>query len=120
MDLPGLAMVIGIPTWAWFEYRRREQLHKENMAYLGRGERPPDRTPAPEAWKLVTSATVALARVGVVVLFSILAQHNGRVNPAIVTLAVIFFALFLLVVRMFIHDLRIYRAHSRSHRKATP
>lgn len=114
MDYSGLAITVGIIIYGIFEYQRREHVHKEVMAYLKRDQMPPDRTPKPEAWRLVTTGSVGVLLLGMTVVFVKLGMHNGRLNPASLPITLIFAALFLLVARMFVRDFVTYRQFRRS------
>jgi len=59
MDYTGLAILLGIILYGAFEYHRREQLHKEAMAYLKRDLEPPAVSDKPQQWKIWTTGAVA-------------------------------------------------------------
>jgi hypothetical protein len=114
MDYTGLAITVGIIIYGIFGYQRREKLHKQVMEYLKRDMRPPDLTPKPEAWKLVTTGSTGVLLLGMTVVFVRLALHHGRLNPATLPITLIFAALFLLVARMFVRDYATYKQFRRS------
>jgi hypothetical protein len=120
MDYPGLAITIAIIVYGILAYRHRERVYWEAVTYLRRGERPPDRTPRVEAWKLGTTGAVALAVLATTVVLASLSFHLGRLNPATLSIALIFAGLFVLLAWMFLRDLRMYRGYKKSGREVKP
>jgi hypothetical protein len=115
MGFGDLALLVGILAWTQLEFRKRAQQHRENMAFLARGEQPPDRTPAPEAWRLITVGLTGVTLLATVIMMSTMSFHRGQFLPPILYVVLFFFMLFLLVTRMFFRDLTIYRTWHRKH-----
>ena len=120
MDYTGLAMTVGIIVYGVLAYRHRERVYWETVTYLRRGQRPPDRTPRNEAWKLGTTGAIGLAVLAAVVILANLGLHHGRLNPATLSIALIFAALFVLLAWTFLRDLKKYREFKRSDREVKP
>ena len=117
MDYTGLAITVGIIVYGVLAYRHRERVYWETVTYLRRGQRPPDRTPRIEAWKLGTTGAVGLAVLATAVVLANLGLRHGRLNPATLSIALIFAGLFVLLARMFLRDLKKYREFKRSARE---
>jgi len=120
MDYTGLAIAVGIIVYGILAYRHRERVYWETVTYLRRGQRPPDRTPRIEAWKLVTTGAVGLAVLATVVILANLGFHHGRLNPATLLIALVFAGFFVLLAWMFLRDLKKYREFKGSGREVKP
>ncbi len=118
MDYTGLAVTVAIILYGLLAYRHRERVYRETIAYLRRGERPPERTPGMEVWKLETTGVIGLAALATVVVLVISGFHKaGRLDTAMLSIALVFAGLFVLLALMFRRDLKKYRELRRSGRE---
>ena len=60
MDVTSVIIAVAIAGYLFFEYRRREEEQREVLAYLGKGERPPEKGVRVEGWKLFTTGGVTI------------------------------------------------------------
>ena len=120
MDYAGLVIAIAIIVYGVLAYRHRERVYWETVTYLRRGQRPPDRTPRTEAWKLGTTGAVGLAVLATAVILANLGFHHGRINPATLSIALIFAGLFVLLAWTFLRDFKKYQEFKRSDREVKP
>ena len=117
MDYTGLVIAVAIVVYGVLAYRHRERVYWETIAYLRRGEKPPERTPGMEAWKLETTGVIGLAALAMLVILANWGfRYEGRLNTAVVSVALVFAGLFVLLSWMFLRDLRKYREFKRSAR----
>jgi hypothetical protein len=106
MDWTGLAITVGILVYGILVYQRREQKHRVVLAYLRRGEEPPDSTEMPGLVRLVAVAVVGVWILAGSVTSAVWAVQHGKVNVVTVLVAVIFLLLFGALVKSFVIDVR--------------
>lgn len=113
MDYSGLIIAAAIVVWAAFEYNRREQDHKEIMAYLRKGLDLPELSLIPSAWRLRTTGAVALILLLLISgLFMLGAKSLAPYGKLFVVLAIPFSGIFVLLVLIFLRDYRLRRSLS--------
>ena len=117
MDYTGLAVTVAIIVYGVLAYRHRERVYWETITYLRRGKKPPERTPWREAWKMETKGVIGLAALATVIVLVVSGFHKaGRLDTAMLSIALVFAGLFVLLSWMFLRDLRKYREFKRSAR----
>jgi hypothetical protein len=115
MNVANVLVLLGILTWAAFEYHRREQIHKETMAYLRNGVEPPTRSDTPRTlhlWTVGTTAILLLAlSVGLLWYATSGSILYGYGSEALVILAIPFTGLAILLLLILRRDMKL-RKHS--------
>jgi hypothetical protein len=118
MDYGSLAITIAIIVYGVVEYRRRERLHRTELALVRRGETPPTREPQHPALALASiGATGILILVSEGVLIYAGSRFPRNFKPLAVV-GVIFLLILIPVISMFRRDLRRYRSRPRTGRSA--
>ncbi len=114
MDYTGLVIAVAIVVYGVLAYRHRERVYWETMTYLRRGKKPPERTPRMEVWKLETTGVIGLAALATVVVLVISGFHKaGRLDTAMLSIALVLAGLFVLLTLIFMRDLKKYRGFKR-------
>ena len=114
MDYTDLVITVGIIVYGVLAYQRREQMHKEAMGYINRGQIVPKQTPQIEAWKLTTTGGMSLVVLAAAVWFTNLGLRIGKADTVLYAFGAIFGLLSLLLVLMFFRDLKKYRKQQKS------
>jgi hypothetical protein len=114
MDYTSLAIIAGILIYVAFEYQRREQQHREALAYLKRGQKPPEEAKVVEGWTLFTTGGMVILLLALTAYLAYLAviAHGNYGRPFIV-MSGIGIILATVVGLMFFKNLAIYRRASR-------
>ena len=118
MDFGSLAMAMGIALYGLIEYRRRERVHRTELAYVRRGETPPRTTPRYPVLTLVTTAGTAALLLVSAALLIVRGPGLPRYGASIAAIGVIFLILSVPVSFMLIRDLRTFRSRRRTERSA--
>lgn len=102
-----------IILWAGFEYHRREQNHKEKMAFLERGLIPPESSPVPPRWQLWTTGFTTLCLFAFVCGMVLLGlQTEPRYAVGFFFIALPFFLISIVLFLIFRRDYRMVRGLS--------
>jgi hypothetical protein len=120
MDYTGLLIAMGIVIYGILTYKRREHRHREAMANLSRGVKPPEVLKRPAVWKLVTVGTGGLAVLWIAARLTIHWINYWETNPYVIVVASIFFLLFLTLAWTFVRDLRKDSEFRKSSREGNP
>ena len=113
MDYSSLAITIAIIAYGVVAYRRRERLHRAELALVRRGEVPPHGEPQHPLLKLMTlGSAAALILVSEGTLVYMWSRFPRNVTPLAV-IGGIFLLLFIALVVMLLRDFRRYK--SRRH-----
>lgn len=116
MDYPSLAILIAILAYGAMEYRRRERLHRAELAIVRRGEVPPPRMPQhPVRDMLYSGSTLALLLVAAGVLM-FRGAGIPRYGSSIVVIGVIFLLLAIPVGSFFARNFRRWNTVRRAGR----
>ena len=112
MDYSALALIIGIGVYGLFEYRRREEIHRERMKYLKRGLEPPIVGQKVDFWKLMTTTTSAVILLALTVATFVFGLSRGEYLfvPSLV-FGTVFALITVIVVLMVLRDWRLYNVH---------
>jgi hypothetical protein len=108
--LTGIEIVAAILAYGAYEYFMRERRHREALAYLKRGEKPPVRAVKVELWKLFTTGgmvLVLLAAIGVLTYLAFRTTPHYASPIYLITFVVIMITL--MVLTIFMRDVRTYR-----------
>jgi hypothetical protein len=114
MDYGSLATTIAIVVYGAVEYRRRERLHRAELAMVRRGEIPSPREPRHPLTSLMTiGGAAALILVSEGILLYMGSRFPRNISKLAVIGVIFLFMLFALSL-MFFRDLRRYRARRRA------
>jgi hypothetical protein len=109
MNVSDFLIPAGILLWAAFEYHRREQLHRETMAYLRNGVEPPPQLNIPKTLHLWTVGGTAFLLLALSIGFLVLAIGAPTPQDSVpfVVLAVPFIAMAILLLLILRRDLKL-------------
>jgi len=108
-DITALWILIPIGIYAAFEYARREEQHRKRMAYLKKDTIPPDDSPKPALWKMLSVGSVALVLLLVTIKLILLALKGKLASFILVGMIVGGFAIVGLLARIAFRDFRAYK-----------
>ena len=112
--LTGIEIVAAILAYGAYEYFMRERRHREALAYLKRGERPPVRAVKVEPWKLFTTGGIVLVLLAAIGVLTYLAfRTTPHYASPIYLIGFVVIMITLMVITIFLRDMRTYRGRAR-------
>lgn len=108
MDYTSMGIAGAILVYGIVEYFRREQVHRETVAYLKRGLPLPERH-QPLLGKIITTGLVAFILTALIVTTFFMHTHNTSERLLIGFLGCSFFAILCVLVLMLRRDIVSYR-----------
>lgn len=112
MDFSSLFTVVGILLYGAYEYHRREQLHRKVLRDLREGKPPVVQETKPAVLKLWTTGIVSGILLLSVLGFLFLRPRIIYGGEYLYILAFMFFTIFLLLLLMFLRDIRVRHNNS--------
>jgi hypothetical protein len=119
MDFSGLVIPIGIAVYGVLAYQHRDRLHKETMACINKGEKPLEKTPEQQIWRLATTAGMGVLLLVVAVRILYVGIRLAKTYDVLFFLAMLFAILGVLLGLIFLRDLKLYRNQPKSIRRET-
>jgi len=113
MDYSSLIISMCIVAYGAYEYRRRGKAHALALAYLRRGEIPPDATPGRPPWNILTTGIMCILLAGFVgTLFYFAIRAGSRYGHPLWIAGSAFAVPLVILILVFTRDFRQY-LHTR-------